>query len=241
LIVDVDPQSWTVDPARRSDARAPWRPDRAIVPYATFGTDIDLDRYAWLARRHGVGVVVDAAASLGTLDERGRGRTGAPFTLVYSMHATKTFSVGGGLVYSGDGDRIDQLRAMVNFGFERGRVATLPGINAKMPEILARWRARNWRRSTPPAPRADLDREYRDSLPGYGFQASKAAAGDAVHAGTVAARHCGAARWLIAALAARRRRGGALFQHASRRAAAVPRHRADPADLGGGCACRRGC
>jgi hypothetical protein len=76
LIVDVDPQSWTADPARRSDARAPWRPDRAIVPYATFGTDIDLDRYAWLARRHGVGVVVDAAASLGTLDERGRVRYG---------------------------------------------------------------------------------------------------------------------------------------------------------------------
>ncbi|MDR6144905.1 dTDP-4-amino-4,6-dideoxygalactose transaminase [Sphingomonas sp. SORGH_AS870] len=177
LIVDVDPQGWTADPGEEERMLAR-HGDRigAIVPYATFGTDIDLDRYAWLARRHGVGVVVDAAASLGTLDERGQGfGTGAPFTLVYSMHATKTFSVGeGGLVYSGDGDRIDQLRAMVNFGFERGRVATLPGINAKMPEILALMaRTKLAEIDAVCAARADLDREYRDSLPGYGFQAER--------------------------------------------------------------------
>ena len=75
-----------------------------LLPYATFGNAIDLDRYAWLQRRYDVGVVIDAAASLGTIDEAGRGfGTGAPFAFVYSMHATKTFAVAeGGLIHSGD-------------------------------------------------------------------------------------------------------------------------------------------
>ncbi len=139
------------------------------MPYATFGTVIDLERYAWLAQRYGVGIVIDAAASLGTLDEGGRGfGAGAPFALVYSMHATKTFSVGeGGLIYSGDADRIEQLRAMANFGFESGRHATLPGINAKMPEVLGLMaRGKLAELDSICDARAALDREYRDALTG---------------------------------------------------------------------------
>ena len=54
------------------------------------------------------------------------------------MHATKTFAVAeGGLIHAADTTRIARLRAMTNFGFEEGRSATLPGINAKLPEIVA--------------------------------------------------------------------------------------------------------
>ena len=174
LIVDIDPRDWTADPAEeeRMLARHGERIG-VVVPYATFGTVIDLDRYAWLAQRYGVGIVIDAAASLGTLDEAGRGfGAGAPFALVYSMHATKTFSVGeGGLIYSGDADRIEQLRAMVNFGFESGRHATLPGINAKMPEVLGLMaRSKLAELDSICDARAALDREYRDALTGWTFQ-----------------------------------------------------------------------
>ncbi|HIV76201.1 MAG TPA: DegT/DnrJ/EryC1/StrS family aminotransferase [Candidatus Sphingomonas excrementigallinarum] len=174
LIVDIDPRDWTADPAEeeRMLARHGERIG-VVVPYATFGTVIDLDRYAWLAQRYGVGIVIDAAASLGTLDEAGRGfGAGAPFALVYSMHATKTFSVGeGGLIYSGDADRIEQLRAMVNFGFESGRHATLPGINAKMPEVLGLMaRGKLAELDSICDARAALDREYRDALAGWTFQ-----------------------------------------------------------------------
>src|SRR3546814_14593024 len=74
-----------------------------LVPYATFGNAIDLDRYAWLQRRYEVGVVIDAASSLGTIDAAGKGfGAEAPFATVFSMHATKTFAVAaGGLVHSG--------------------------------------------------------------------------------------------------------------------------------------------
>ena len=140
LLADSDPDDWAMCPAAEERLLDQHR-DRiaVIVPYATFGTAIDLDRYAWLMRRHHVGIVIDAAASLGTIDASGRGfGAGAPFAMVYSLHATKTFAVAeGGLIHCGDPAVIGELRAMNNFGFAGSRSAMMPGMNAKMPEIIA--------------------------------------------------------------------------------------------------------
>jgi dTDP-4-amino-4,6-dideoxygalactose transaminase len=140
LLCDVDPDDWSA--SGRAEERLLAKHGKAIgvlMPYATFGNDIDLDRYVWLARRYEVGVVIDAAASLGTVDAKGRGfGTGFPHALVYSMHATKTFATGeGGLIYSADPARIAALQAMSNFGFDGARSASLPGINAKLNEVGA--------------------------------------------------------------------------------------------------------
>ena len=43
----------------------------------------------------------------------------------------------GGLIHCGDPAVIDELRAMANFGFAGSRSAAMPGINAKMPELIA--------------------------------------------------------------------------------------------------------
>lgn len=174
LICDIEPDGWTADPRQEEALLARYGARiGVIVPYATFGTAIDLDRYAWLADRYQVGVVIDAAASLGTRDADGRGfGSGAPFTLVYSMHATKTFSVAeGGLIHSGDVAKIDQLRGMINFGFERGRSATLPGINAKLPEVIALMaRAKLAEIDAVCDHRAAIDAAYRAALPGFAMQ-----------------------------------------------------------------------
>ncbi|OWK30842.1 DegT/DnrJ/EryC1/StrS family aminotransferase [Sphingomonas mucosissima] len=140
LVCDVDASDWSAAPEEeerlleRHGAQI-----AAIVPYATFGYGIDLDRYRWLSKRFGVAVVVDAAASLGTTDASGVGfGAGAPFPIVFSMHATKPFATQeGGLIHCADVDRIERLRAMANFGFTAPRTATLPGLNAKMPEAMA--------------------------------------------------------------------------------------------------------
>jgi dTDP-4-amino-4,6-dideoxygalactose transaminase len=140
LLADCDPDDWALCPKAEERLLAEHgQRIAAIVPYATFGNSIDLDRYAWLARRHDVAIVIDAAASLGSLDAEGRGfGTGAPFPVVYSMHATKTFSTSeGGVIHCADPAVIETLRAMANFGFEGGRSATMPGINAKLAEVPA--------------------------------------------------------------------------------------------------------
>jgi dTDP-4-amino-4,6-dideoxygalactose transaminase len=174
LICDVDPEDWGACPAAEERLLSQYGNKIAVmVPYATFGNAIDLDRYAWLQREHGVGVVVDAAASLGTIDDCGLGfGADAPFAVVYSMHATKTFSVAeGGLIHSGDSRLIEALRPMINFGFESGRSATVPGINAKLPEILGLMARTKLNEIEAVCDnRAAIEDSYRESLNGMTFQ-----------------------------------------------------------------------
>lgn len=109
-----------------------------IIPYDTFGTGIDLARYARLSAQYGAGIVVDAAASLGNRNDAGMGFGGdARFATIFSMHATKPFATAeGGLIYSSDPAQIAELRAMSNYGFGPARSALQPGMNAKLPEVL---------------------------------------------------------------------------------------------------------
>jgi dTDP-4-amino-4,6-dideoxygalactose transaminase len=140
LFCDIDEHGWT--PSGRAEAEILERHSdevAVIVPYATFGNSIDLTRYERLSRHYDVPVVVDAAASLGSLDRDGNGfGTGFAQPVVFSMHATKAFAtLEGGLIYSADETVIERLRAMSNCGFDEPRIATLPGLNAKLPEVSA--------------------------------------------------------------------------------------------------------
>ena len=96
LLCDIHPATWAADPAAEAELLERYAGKIAIVmPYATFGYPIDLEHYTRLADQLGVPVVVDAAASLGTCDEQGRGfGSGFAGSVVYSMHATKSFAVG---------------------------------------------------------------------------------------------------------------------------------------------------
>ncbi len=152
LVCDVDPQEWSLSAAgeeallRRYGQRV-----AVIVPYATFGAAIDLERYGWLSEKYGVGVVIDAAASLGTVDMAGRGfATGSRFAVVFSMHATKAFATAeGGLVYSADAQRIAALaddasaHAIARYAGALGVPLTLAGpflarVGAELGRIVVR-------------------------------------------------------------------------------------------------------
>lgn len=167
LLCDIDPSDWAM--AAEAEERAFARyGDRiaVVVPYATFGAGIDLSRYRSYAER-GIGVVVDAAASLGACDAAGRQfGVGEPFALVYSMHATKVFATAeGGLIHSGDTALIEQLRRMSNFGFAGARSAEGPGLNAKLPEVLGLLAAAKLEElEAVAAHRMALDRRYRARL-----------------------------------------------------------------------------
>jgi dTDP-4-amino-4,6-dideoxygalactose transaminase len=174
LFCDIHPQTWAADPAAESEMLARYAGKVAVaMPYATFGYPIDLERYRRLTTRLGVPVVVDAAASLGTFDAQGRGfGSGFAGSVVFSMHATKSFAVGeAGLIYSADPDRIARLRTMSSFGFGEPRTATMPGLNGKLSEVgalLGRLRLRGYDSIT--QYRAGLLNRYRAVLPELDFQ-----------------------------------------------------------------------
>ncbi len=168
ILVDSDPEDWAASlTAIEAQLARHGEEIAVVVPYDTFGNGIDLDRYQALSDHYNVGVVIDAAASLGSLDAAGRGfGTGSRLTCVFSMHATKTFATAeGGLIYSADPDRIQILRRMQNFGFGAPRTATQEGINAKLPELLGLMaRAKLGAIDTVADHRAALDHAYRERL-----------------------------------------------------------------------------
>ena len=174
LLCDIHSQTWAADPEAESDLLARYAGKVAIaMPYATFGYNIDLERYQQITSQLGVPVVVDGAASLGTFDAQGRGfGSGFAGSVVYSMHATKSFAVGeAGLIYSADKDRIARLRTMSSFGFGEPRTATMAGLNGKLSEVtalLGRLRLRDYDSIT--QYRAALANRYRALLPELDFQ-----------------------------------------------------------------------
>nr|WP_066793864.1 DegT/DnrJ/EryC1/StrS family aminotransferase [Sphingomonas soli] len=175
LLCDIDPADWAASAdAERALLDRYGDQVAVVVPYDIFNTGLDLERYAQYARHYGVGVVVDAAASLGGLDAHGRGYgSGAPFACVYSMHATKPFAVAeGGVLYSADTALIEQFRVMHNFGFGAPRTATDIGMNAKLPEVLGLLaEARLAAMEEVAEHRAALASAYRAALPEFEFQA----------------------------------------------------------------------
>ncbi|MGH1573433.1 DegT/DnrJ/EryC1/StrS family aminotransferase [Methylobacterium sp. P31] len=149
-----------------------------ILPCTTFGCPVDLDHYERVADTIGAGIVVDAAAAVGTQGADGLNfGAGRRSPSVFSMHATKPFAtLEGGFIYSSDVGCIDGLRAMANFGFDGARSAIMPGLNAKLNEVTAAMGLA--RLSEMPqilGHRAALAQAYRALLPELTFQECHAA------------------------------------------------------------------
>jgi dTDP-4-amino-4,6-dideoxygalactose transaminase len=180
LFCDIDPDTWlpdtdSIDALLRKHGSAVG----VVIPYATFGNNLDLTAYSALSRKHDVPVVIDAAASLGSMSSPAvHFGTGSAFPIVFSMHATKTFATSeGGVIYARDEHIISALRQMSNFGFDAKRVVTLPGLNAKLPEVtslLALEKLRELRRVL--RHRERLVNVYRRNLEGVVFQKTAGAA-----------------------------------------------------------------
>jgi dTDP-4-amino-4,6-dideoxygalactose transaminase len=174
LFCDVDMRTWLPSEASEEELLHRYGDEVAvIVPCTTFGNSIDMERYSRFHHRYGVDIVVDAAAALGSRDHAGNqfGK-GSRWPTVYSMHATKPFASGeGGIIYCDDANWVEELRAMASFGFEQPRIASLPGINAKMSEtaaLIAFLQLQHF--GSVIDHRTKLKRQYRTSLPAYARQ-----------------------------------------------------------------------
>ncbi len=130
--LDVDRNTWALDPDAIQDRLSKIEGQiAAVMPVAPFGASSDLGRWTAFARKTGIPVVLDAAASF---DKAGGDR----IPLVLSLHATKAFGIGeGGVVLCKNEDLANNIRAGRNFGFLEGRSANLTGTNAKLSEYSA--------------------------------------------------------------------------------------------------------
>ncbi len=130
--VDVDPDTWALDPSRLHDeiARAP-SPVGAIMPVMPFGSSLDVPAWDAFRSATNLAVVIDAAAGFDSL------KPGAVPSVV-SLHATKPLGAGeGAFVVSTDSSIVEEVRTRSNFGFRGSRQARVPAFNAKLSEYHA--------------------------------------------------------------------------------------------------------
>jgi dTDP-4-amino-4,6-dideoxygalactose transaminase len=174
ILYDIDPKTWLPSMSEEDRLLDIYGDEvGVIIPYATFGNSLDLNRYEKIAVERKVPIVVDAAASLGSLDNFGHGfGTNSNLTIVFSMHVTKTFSTSeGGLIYSSDKTRMQRLRIMSNYGFSEPRSAGMAGLNAKLSEVasvIAQGKLESF--DDVIGRRQNIYKSYQLALPNFEFQ-----------------------------------------------------------------------
>lgn len=135
VFVDIDDETWCLDPALVESAITPRT--RAIVPVHVFGNACDVEAIDELGCQHGLKVVYDASHAFGvTYKGESLLKHGDAATL--SFHATKLFHTveGGAIVFKRKED-LERARKMINFGITGPETIEEIGINAKMNEFQA--------------------------------------------------------------------------------------------------------
>ncbi len=135
VFVDIEPDTYTLDPEKVEAAITPWT--TAILAVHVYGHPCRLDALADVARRHNLKLIYDAAHAFGV---RVKGRPISDFgdLSMFSFHATKLYhSIEGGMLIFRDGGFKRTFDYLKNFGFDGETEVVMPGTNAKMNEFQA--------------------------------------------------------------------------------------------------------
>jgi dTDP-4-amino-4,6-dideoxygalactose transaminase len=135
VFVDVDPETWNIDPQRVEEAITPRT--TAIVGVHLLGTPANVEALEDIAQRYDVKLVFDAAHGFGALHNgEPLGRYGD--AEVFSATPTKVLvAVEGGVVATDDAETARRVRILRNYGNPGNYDSEFAGLNARMPEFNA--------------------------------------------------------------------------------------------------------
>lgn len=138
VLVDIEPDYFTLDPASLDRAFAEYSGIRAVIAVHLYGQAADLPAIAALSRRHGAFLIEDCAQCHGaTLDGRVLGSLGD--AACFSFYPTKNLGAlgDGGLVATKDAAVAERIRALREYGWRQRYVSDVPGLNSRLDEIQA--------------------------------------------------------------------------------------------------------
>jgi dTDP-4-amino-4,6-dideoxygalactose transaminase len=131
VFVDVDPRSFTMDPALVEAAITPRT--KAIMPVHLYGQPADMDPIRDIATRRGLMVIEDAAQAHAA---RYKGRPAGSLgdLACFSFYPSKNLGAygEGGIVTTGRADFADQLRLLRNWGERTKYQHVVAAFNARM-------------------------------------------------------------------------------------------------------------
>ena len=134
VLVDIDRETLTMDPARLEAAITPRT--RAVLPVHLHGRLADMDTINAIARRHGLAVIEDAAQAHGA--ERGGVRAGAFGAMgCFSFYPGKNLGAcgEGGAITTDDADLAHAVRSLRDWGQEGRYNHVRHGFNLRMDGV----------------------------------------------------------------------------------------------------------
>jgi len=131
VFVDIDPKTFTMDPAQVE--RAITSRTKAIVPVHLYGQPADMDPILDIAKRHGVKVIEDACQAHGAA-YRGRPVGSLGDAACYSFYPGKNLGAygEGGMVVTSDPEIARTVRMLRDWGQEKKYHHVLKGFNYRM-------------------------------------------------------------------------------------------------------------
>jgi dTDP-4-amino-4,6-dideoxygalactose transaminase len=137
VFVDVDADTFTMDPSRLERAITPRT--KLVLPVHLYGHPADMDAIGGIADRHGLPVLADAAQAHGA--EVGGGRAGAlGHAACFSFYPGKNLGAYGdaGIVVSSDAAFIARVREIANHGSRGGKYEhAVLGTNSRLDALQA--------------------------------------------------------------------------------------------------------
>jgi len=135
VFADIDPETFCLDPASVSALIGPRT--AAIMPVHLYGHPAPMRALGWLAERHGLSIVEDAAQAHGaSLDGTPVGAFGE--AACFSFYPTKNMhALEGGMVVAPDAGLARTIRLLRNQGMERRYANELVGYNLRLTDVAA--------------------------------------------------------------------------------------------------------
>jgi dTDP-4-amino-4,6-dideoxygalactose transaminase len=141
VFVEVDPQTFCIDPAAIEKAITP--KTKAIVPVHLYGHSANMDAIMEIARKHNLFVIEDNAQAIGsdyTFKDGTTKKTGSIGTIgCTSFYPSKNLGCygDGGAIFTDDDELADKMRMIANHGQSKRYYHDVVGCNSRLDAIQA--------------------------------------------------------------------------------------------------------
>jgi dTDP-4-amino-4,6-dideoxygalactose transaminase len=136
VLVDIDANSYTLDPEKLEDVITP--KTKAVLPVHLYGHPADMDRILPVAKDHNLWVIEDCAQSHGAL-LHGKKTGSLGDIAAFSFYPTKNLgAIGdGGMIVTNNPDLAEQVRLLRQYGWRERNFSIISGMNSRLDEIQA--------------------------------------------------------------------------------------------------------
>jgi len=137
VLVDIDPRTFNIDPAKISQAITP--KSKAIIPVHLYGQCADMAPIMELAKRHNLSVIEDAAQAIGSEYRDGRRACSMGTVGCLSFFPSKNLGClgDGGMVVTNDAELAERIRILRVHGSQPKYYHKLIGGNFRLDTIQA--------------------------------------------------------------------------------------------------------